>query len=181
MSETKKTSPPSAPTPVKSQTLSNPYFKDADLSAKLVCPITPSDYNFVKCIRPSHGTFTSVVGTLWKKLVNELYARNITEISKVNEFEQFVAGCHLISHDEYVRYIPAGLPRGNGGLPHRPVDGTVSETTASDDRGREEKSRADAASAPAERTDVQSGTGEKGRGGRKGAKGKGTEQKSHSE
>ena len=74
----------------------NPY---EDLSEKnlavLTVRVSRADYNLIKCMRPSTGTISGVVGTLWFKLCEELRLRGITDVSKQERFEEFVANVEL--------------------------------------------------------------------------------------
>lgn len=127
----------------------------------VVCKIATDDYNYVKCIRPSLGTNTGVIGNLWKKLINELKRRNITDVSDIDQFEQFVTGCHIISDEEYrERGFSDGTP--NGPMP---------ETITSDDSTRTGEPRDNAPAATAVSSDVQSGGGKSRRGSRKSKEG----------
>jgi hypothetical protein len=113
------------------------------------------------------GTNTAVVGTLWKKLVNELNKRNIKSVADVSEFEHFIANCHIISNQEFEQFERC---RGSG-LFDSSVDGTMPNTASSNEPARTGESRGSAEAATTIGTDVQGGGGEKGGRSRKGKKG----------
>ena len=191
MSENTTTPAPLASAP-GNEPFANPYAEAGDTSTKLICKITPSDYNFVRCIRPSQGTNTGVIGTLWKKLVNELNKRNIHSIADVNEFERFVANCRIVSYDEGLLLdrllsdrLLEGSPEPSGiggvGLSDSTSNGDLSNPVAPVVGHGAKESSASLAPVETERTDVQGGTGTQRRGSRKGKEGKGTSEKSHVE
>ncbi len=134
----------------------NPYADSGELSTKLTCQIAPDDYNYIRCIRPSHGTNTGVIGTLWKKLINELNKRNIHSIADIKEFERFVANCRIVSYEEgrivdefnYKFSQLSGNTKsssiGGTGLSNSPVNGDLYNSTSSSvgDRTKESGSTA---------------------------------------
>ena len=66
---------------------------------RLNMDISVEDYDFIRCLRTSTGTMTTTVGILYKKLINELKRRNITDVTKRSEFEHFVVNCELTCPD----------------------------------------------------------------------------------
>ncbi len=171
----------------------NPYADSGELSTKLTCQITPDDYNYIRCIRPSHGTNTGVIGTLWKKLINELNKRNIHSIADIEEFERFVANCRIVSYEEgrivdefnYKFSQLSGNTKsssiGGTGLSNSPVNGDLSNSTSSSvGDGTKEPSHSPSSATPVG-TNLQSGSGKgRGRSG-KNQKSKGTIEEGHVE
>jgi len=83
----------------------NPYIsseKNGD-AMRLQSHIQRDDYLLVKLIRPSTGTVTTTVNTLWWKLIEALKSRGITDVTKQKEFEAFVANCVIILPTEAKR------------------------------------------------------------------------------
>lgn len=116
MNEIDESTPTQQP-PVREPTFTNPYTLTKEATAECVtvaCSISKHDYNFLKCIRPSWGTNASVIGLLWKKLCNELNKRNITDVSNVTEFEQFVLKCHIVGDEEYQQYANTTTKNNSG-------------------------------------------------------------------
>lgn len=140
----------------------NPFENDTTQKTQVVCPIPTTETNFIKCIRPSLGTVTGVVGTLWQKLANELRERNIVDVTSQPEFESFVAGCKLVSEAEYNEYQSLKL---GGGLLDRSTHGTVPQASQGNVGGGTPPTGHAHPTASAKLPDVQSGSG-KGRGGR---------------
>ena len=71
----------------------NPYLSCAD--KRLTTDVSKEDYYLIKSMRPGASTITGTLGTLWHKLCNELRKRNICDVSKIDEFEHFVANSEL--------------------------------------------------------------------------------------
>ena len=53
------------------------------------------DYQFLKLIRTNTGTVTISINTLFKKLVDKLKSLGITDVTKREDFEFFVANCQI--------------------------------------------------------------------------------------
>jgi len=85
-----------------SEQFKNPYEGMQDVS-RVTTDVAKGDYYLIKQIRPTSGTITGVLGLLWQKLCNELRERNITDYTRVEEFELLVANSRLIGNDEYER------------------------------------------------------------------------------
>lgn len=150
----------------RESTFTNPYTLTKEDTADCVtvaCSISKHDYNFLKCIRPSWGTNASVIGLLWKKLCNELNKRNITDVSNVTEFEQFVLKCHIVGDDE-MREFRRRFPNGT-------LNGPMSETSTSNDGPGTGTACDNAPTATTIGANVQGGSGESRGRSRKGKKG----------
>lgn len=81
----------------------NPYDPAiiGDVPTKVIATRAPiPDYNLIRCTRPAGGTISGTLSTLFQKLCYELHLRGITDATKVDEFEHFVANCRIISGDE---------------------------------------------------------------------------------
>ena len=140
----------------------NPYSGLKDVK-RITTDVSSGDYYLVKSMRPELATITATLGTLWQKLCYELRKRNITDVTRVSDFEQFVATCRIT--DEPSSGSGGGLSSGSTGGPH----GT---TPTSNVGGGTTQSGPSDSSATAVVPNLQSG----GRKGRKGqAKGSGTE------
>ncbi len=171
----------------------NPYADIEETPAKLACLITTSDYNYVKCIRPGHGTNTGVIGTLWKKLVNELNKRNIHSVADIDEFERFVANCRIVSYEEGrvldVLEEQKGVERVNGGsapvaersrrFPNSPTNGNLSNSTSPSLQRRTQESSPTSPPTTVVSSDLQKRDRTKGRRSSKGEESKGSVEKSN--
>ena len=62
--------------------------------------VDTEDYEFLRLIRTNTGTITTTVNLLFKKLIDELKKRGITDITKRSEFEFFVANSKLVLEEE---------------------------------------------------------------------------------
>ena len=102
----------------KNSQFHNPY-KGCINTARLIVDIDEADYNLIKTVRVSSGTITGTLGLLIQKLCYELRQRNITDYTKCDEFEDFVANCAIV-----------------GGLQHSATDRPMPETSGADDRQR---------------------------------------------
>jgi hypothetical protein len=81
----------------------NPYESVPDQEQRvLTIRVNESDYNLIKCMRPSTGTVSGTAGTLWQKLCERLRDLSITDVSKQKQFEEFVAEMVILSKDEYL-------------------------------------------------------------------------------
>lgn len=117
----------------------NPYREcraaQADEPARINIDIDRDDLNFIKGIRLSGGTLSTTVGILYKKLVNELKRRNITDITKRKEFEQFLV--------EFEFIIPRELSGSTTGIADKqangPDDKRGNEGTGAGDKETENK------------------------------------------
>jgi len=151
--------------------LVNPYDpakarERGDQMTIVTCPIYTSDVNFFKLIRPTLGTITALMGTLWKKLILECNERNITDVSKQTEFELFVAGCRILSANEYSEYTilkRRATGTAGRGLPNSPISGPMSQTSGPNDGRGIEVARDASPTIPPVIPNVQSG-GRTGRG-----------------
>ncbi len=157
---------------------SNPYDPEVAKAAgytmtNVVCPVFTPEVDFFRLIRPAQGTITGIIGTMWRKLYNECNEREITDISKRNEFEQFLAGSKLISNAEYQEYVRL---RGRGRLPNSPPSRPLPEPTASDERGAAPQSSHDGSANAPVIPDLQGGDRTQGTRKRKGQTTQGTGQ-----
>jgi hypothetical protein len=146
------------------QPFGNPYVESPQGGPQplttVMCKIHTLDYNLIKSIRPAQGTNTGVIGTLWKKLVNELSRKDISDFSKVDEFERFIANCHIVSHEDYTMLVNQSEERNRlRGLLNGTISRAVSDTAASDESTGPGEPRAGAEAAKAVGTDVQGGSG----------------------
>lgn len=105
----------------------NPYVKNPD--KKIFIHISLDDYNLFKCTHPGNGTLSSTFGTIIFKLANELRQRNITDVSKSTDFEQFIIGCHIVSDSEYRRLRDGAINQTSPGRSESGADerGTTTE------------------------------------------------------
>ena len=95
----------------------NPYINVAPENIKRTnTEIDVNDWNLLRSVRVKQGTFTTANNLLIWKLCNECRKRGLTDMSRHQEFEQFVAGLHLVPNDEY-----QALSRG---VLNSPTDGT---------------------------------------------------------
>lgn len=100
----------------------NPYTKQTHslgeglTTQAITIDIGTNDYNFVKLIRPTQGTISATVCTLWQKLVETCKARGITDITDADEFVKLVNTCVLVPKDEYDTLISQAA---EGNLPKR--------------------------------------------------------------
>ncbi len=117
----------------------NPYQerigKGVEGFKRITMEVTPDDYYLVKCIYPGLGCITGTLGTLWFKLCAKLRELNITDVSKQNEFRQLIAGCVILSNEEYQQLLSQ---RNGGGLPNSGIGGIVSEAVPPVDQRRVE-------------------------------------------
>lgn len=161
----------------------NPYLDEEgkvitnERTWKVQAFIPSTDFNFLKCIRPTSATVTTAISIFWKTLCNELRKRNITGIESVDEFELFVADMHILPKSEYRELFEAAAQwaehcqrqrSGRVGLSDRSADGAVQSTGTSDVGGGHENSRNENPANASVVSDVQSGGGSP----RKGTKGK---------
>lgn len=102
----------------------NPY-RDAQRVRRLVADVAEQDFLFIYAIRPMKrsGTLQTTINLLWEKLCNECRRRNITDHTKLDEFEHLVANCEL------------RLPDNNGGTGSA-VAGPLSNAIAPNVGGR---------------------------------------------
>lgn len=115
----------------------NPFqgLSDSDPGvARINSNVPREDYEFIRRIRPDGGTIVTTVNTLWLKLINELKRRNITDFTRVHDFEDFILRCAII------------LPATGGELPRRPAvgGGAKTKTSPSYDFGGENRLRGEA-------------------------------------
>lgn len=104
----------------------NPYKDVPSIDCRrLTTDISVTDWNFVKLIRPRKGTFNVSMNLLWKAFVAELKRLDITDITKENEFESFVANLTITSRISGTT-TSVGLPNGS-----TPIVGGVEQPSAS--------------------------------------------------
>lgn len=159
------------------KTFHNPYNPVAgeprEATVTVQTQISRSDYNLIKCTRPSQGTNTGVLGTLWKALADELRKRNITDVSQQGEFESLVANARIVPEDELAELLSdsanwqqhlATGGSGGRGLLDQSASGTLSKTSSSHDHPGVEGSRAEHSANEAELSNVQGKHGGKRKG-----------------
>lgn len=131
----------------------NPYKPLAEGEKTTVnFDISLADKAFLQSTRPGAGTLSGVLGILTHKICNELRKRNITDYSRLEEFESFVLNCS----------INDGVP--NGGLSDRPTDRLVPQSTPPSLTGGTEGTGNHNPPASTIVPDVQSGSGTEGKG-----------------
>lgn len=147
----------------------NPYVDSPNEKEQWVFVVDKQDSLFLKSIRPSTGTITGIGGYLVTKLLYELRKRNITEWSKLGEFEQFVQHCHLVPNDEYKQLLEDAdswrnfVRQGHRTLHDSTVGGTGGSSAGPDDGTRAEGLRSEPTPDAAKPSDVQSSSGTKGK------------------
>src|ERR1051326_6104073 len=135
---------------------------------RITMEVVPDDYYLIKCIHPGLGCITGTLGTLWSKLFTELRKRQITDVSKQDEFCTFVANCVILPGDEYEQLC---LDASRGRLSNRTAETIVHPTSARADQGTIERAGEQSEKSQTVISTVQSGSGEgRRRGGRKGQK-----------
>ncbi len=75
----------------------NPYLgceKDGT-AVRVQTFVRHEDYQFLKLIRTNTGTVTISINTLFKKFVDKLKSLGITDVTKREDFEFFVANCQI--------------------------------------------------------------------------------------
>lgn len=66
-------------------------------SKKVCLPIPISVHHFfADQVRPRHSTIKNLILILLKKMQDECLAKGITDITKQEEFERFVANCRVV-------------------------------------------------------------------------------------
>ena len=75
--------------------LTNPYANERGRKVIMV-DVSQDDYYLIKTLRPEQGTMSGVLGTLWKKLCDELRRRHMSSHGDREAFEHFVATCKII-------------------------------------------------------------------------------------
>lgn len=111
----------------------NPYVTELELAKFCRQPpptqfainfyISKADYDLLKTTRVQTGTLSITGSTLLNKLCNELRKLNITDISRVDDFESFVANCNITDG----RGLPDSPTSGNGGRTDAPANGRANE------------------------------------------------------
>ena len=129
----------------------NPYESLPQEQQKRVqVDVSGSDYYLIKLLRPNSGTISGVVGHLWQQLCYELRERGITDNTRCDDFERFVANCRIISGDDYERYSRS--ERLYGSTPSGPLP----EADARNVRAGAKRVRNLRKAKPSKRADVQS-------------------------
>lgn len=85
-------------------TFTNPYIngdpainlsKDDTYSRRVTFSVHDVDKVFLHLVRPRHGTETTALTILYRKLCQACRARGITDLTHAEAFEQFVANLEL--------------------------------------------------------------------------------------
>lgn len=140
----------------------NPYKPLAEGEKTTVnFDISLADKAFLQSTRPGAGTLSGVLGILTHKICNELRKRNITDYSRLEEFESFVLNCS----------INDGVP--NGGLPDRSLDGSLPQGTPPPLTGGTERTSNHNPPASTIVPDLQGGSGTESKGEKRVKAGKG--------
>lgn len=103
-------------------------WSDDEQVSRLNNNIPKEEYRLVKHLRPEQGTMSFTINHLWKKLCDELRKRQITDYSRVRDFEDFVTRSVLV--------LPEELTIGTD------TRGSVPETNVGNDRRRTPSVRA---------------------------------------
>jgi len=103
----------------------SPYPRDAN-SERIHAWIASEDVLYLRLLRPQLGTFTYVVGHLWKKLCAELRSRDIKDYTQCEEFETFVTNVKILPINEYESLVRDATSYRN--LPGRPSPGVDSDS-----------------------------------------------------
>lgn len=104
--------------------------------------------NILKHIRPAQGTIDGTINTLYKKLINELRKRGITDLTRSDDFEDFIVRCELVLPEERGGHS-------NGG-PGSTSSSPVSQAEASHDGGGVTGGHTTIAQPPGQSGDVRS-------------------------
>ena len=79
---------------------SNPYASEKSTRVVMV-DVGQEDYYLIKTLRPEQGTMSGVLGTLWKKLCDELRRRDFGDYTHREEFEKFVMTCRIVDGKDH--------------------------------------------------------------------------------
>lgn len=112
----------------------NPYLALATEELKRTnTEIAETDWNLLRSVRVSQGTFTTANNILIKKLCDECRRLGYTDMSRHQEFERFVAGLHLVSDEDYQRLCHSTSSGVSGrGTDGRDVSGTAPSESGGD-------------------------------------------------
>lgn len=75
--------------------LTNPYAREK-VTRTLMVDVSEADYYLIKNLRPEQGTMSGVLGTLWKKLCDQLREMDYCDYTSKREFEEFVVNCRIV-------------------------------------------------------------------------------------
>ena len=88
----------------------DPYgdITDFTKTCRIQSDVSSTDFMEFRSIRPVKGTIQITINILFSKLVHELKSRNIQDYGDVKRFEEFIAGCRIVSSEEWGRLERTG-------------------------------------------------------------------------